>query len=172
MPINTYELLAENVVTNPAGVASVEFTSLPTSPYSDLILAIQTGASSGTASTEILVRINGATTNYNGLNIRYTQGGGSATTVAGDNAIKYLGLTAYVNDTNLAWPVFIQFFDYNSTNRRKTMLGKWGNLPNNGGSFTAHKRHSTSVAITSISVSLAATNLNEDSKFYLYGLKA
>ena len=86
----TYKLIGSQTV-GAGGATSIEFTSIPANPYTDLLLAIS--ARSDRASyiwANMRIRFNGATDDTN-LSSRYLQGNGSAASTA---ALTY----GYVSD--------------------------------------------------------------------------
>lgn len=176
----TYEPLASQTLGTAA--ASVSFTSI-SSGYTDLIIVGQTRATTaGTFNfnSYVLVQVNSDTgSNYSTTTLytRSTAGSWSALSTRESNATR---ITAGpVPDSSHGSDIFgsirLQLMSYADTNVYKTVLAESGystNLTNHDGPRREVGLWRSTSAITSVSISLSAGNLEVGSHFELYGLKA
>jgi hypothetical protein len=100
---NTYHLIASNTV-GAGGVASVTFSSIPQTGYTDLV--VKMSAREATTNSGIsLCRINSATTNYSGKQLT---GNGGGTTVYSD--ANYAGSAGFGQEGTSAISAADNFF--------------------------------------------------------------
>jgi hypothetical protein len=156
-----------------AGASSVEFTSIP-STYKHLQIRVIGRGTQSAASTYLQVQFNGDTaSNYYGAH--WLNGSGSAATAGADGAANVIyveripagNATASIFGVNL-----IDVLDYGSTSKYKTTRNLGGYDANGSGQITLSSGlwRSTS-AITSITITPAASNFAQYSQFALYGIK-
>jgi hypothetical protein len=161
MPTPTYTALA--TVTLASASASITFGNIPAT-YKDLILVFRGTLGSATnAQTEI--RINGDTgSNYS----RVIAFGTSVSTFTSSADVFTSYRSAFGNNTN-PFTNIVQFMDYSSTNKHKTILDR-DSQANRVVAMTAARWINTA-AITSL-LFYSSSNLAAGSTLSLYGIIA
>jgi hypothetical protein len=150
------------------GAANVEFTSIP-GTYTHLQIRI---SSLGSANVN-----QGFNTTYNGdtgtnYSSHWLYGNGSSlgSGATANDSIQYFGFSLYSSYPNAS---IIDIFDYANTNKYKTMRCLTGSDRNGAGVlylFSGAWRNTN--AITSIKITPNSGNINQYSKFALYGIKS
>jgi hypothetical protein len=171
MPTATYTPLAN--VTLATAASSISFSSIPATPYRDLILVF-TGINT-TDDVSFSMRINGDT----GANYSYVVGRGQFSSTVASNALSsqtsmFIAGWSYGQGTTNGLPVIVQIMDYSATDKHKTTLDRYQTIRNNGEEevgMVAGRWASTS-AITSISVFPNSSTLKAGTTASLYGVIA
>jgi hypothetical protein len=156
MPTPTYIALANTTVA--VAATTITFSSIPAT-YRDLILV---GAATPSASTNVLIRVNGdANGNYSYVYMLGFSGG----TLSGSAS----GQTSGFADTFTGGSNFrIEFLDYSATDKHKTFLSR-----SNGNTTQVNayaNRYALNDAITSVSVTASGQTFSTGSTFALYGI--
>jgi hypothetical protein len=169
----SFELISTQVLGS--STSSVTFSSIP-STYKHLQLRIAARATSTGNATALFVRCNGVSgTSYSTHNL-YAAGGGSGAVYAEG----YTGLDAFYRlpipddalTANAFGVVFIDFLDYASTVKNKTLRATSGYAASGvyNTNLVSGAFNSTN-AITSLSFTPAAGQLKTGSRFSLYGIQ-
>ena len=169
----TYSLLASNVLSSSA--ASVTFSAIPSS-YTDLVVRLTARSSRAAASTNLGIKLNGATTNYSDTNVgkNTSNAAFSTRTIIGDLAYQYLGALPGANSTASTFGV-AEYYIPNyagSTNKPASTFSVWeNNSATESQIFAIADLYSSTTAITSIEIIDALSTFAAGSSFYLYGIK-
>lgn len=173
-PVGSYDSLA--TVTVPSGgLASITFAGIPAG-YRDLQLrSIARGTQSG-AFTNMTLRVGNGSID-SGSNYTYHRlfGDGSSATADGaaNQTSGLIGITGTGASANTYYTSVIDFVDFQSTNKFKTIKSLDG-YDNNGSGFVFLQSflwRSTS-AITNIEIALGGgQNITTNSQFSLYGVR-
>jgi hypothetical protein len=167
---NSYESIA-TVTVGSGGSSQIEFSSIP-STFKHLQVRL---LSRGTGGSEraIYVRFNSDSgSNYNGHNLT---GNGSAASAGNEGTATYSigGLTAgSLVSANIYGVAVIDVFDYQNTNKNKTIRSLEGYDTNGGGKVELRSGlwMSTS-AVSTLTLSLSSNNFEQYSHAALYGIK-
>lgn len=145
-----------------AAAASVSFTSI-SGAYKDLFLVCETINSSINATLQISMNSNSPAANR----VIITGRGGARTSASGASIVVS---GAYDNTTTSA--VTCHILDYAATDKGKVAIIRTGGATGSGSDNTslAVLQQNTTSAITSITISFSAGNLNANSRFALYGI--
>jgi len=166
----SYESIATQTV-GAGGVASVTFSSIPSSYKHLQIRAIVRDVRAASESDTIFAKLNGDTGNY------YTHGligNGSAASAYADNGNPtYFSLgTASSAGTNVFGVAVWDLLDYSNTSKNKTIRVLHGYDNNGSGSIRlTSSLWTNTAAVTSITLASTADNLVQYSSFALYGIK-
>jgi hypothetical protein len=162
MPTATWIALANYTVSGSTD-GLVEFTNIPTTGYSDLVLVMEYNP---TTTESAYIQLNGDTgTNYF-RTLMYGSGSGSGTVVANASVNRMRPGTGIPNARHV---LIAQFLDSNATNKHKTVLTRFDDASNEtaAGVF----RWANTNAITSITIGQDASGaFNVGSAFSLYGI--
>jgi len=166
MATPTYTLIDSTTLASTT--TSVTFSSLDTvaAGYKDLILITEYKTSAN--GYQLLLRYNADT----GTNYSYVQmfgDGSSALSASGSFSWQILGGSS--SSATTATFVAIQFLDFNSTDKHKSILARQGNLTT-GEVYAVAGRWADTSAITSILCEANGTSFTAGSTFYLYGIEA
>jgi hypothetical protein len=147
-----------------SAASSVTFSSIPAT-YRDLILIITGGISSG--DQNVIVSLNGDTTNANYANVQMSGTGSSATgetTGPQTRIVNYYGyMTADLNTV-----IKTEIFDYAQTNKHKTYLSRANNAGN--GVTAVASRWANTSAVTSLAITPGGSTFRSGCTFSLYGV--
>jgi hypothetical protein len=150
------------------GASSIDFTSIPATPYTDLLVVVS-GRSTATAGDDPMrVYFNGSTSSYT---VRYLYGSGSGT-ASGTNG-NYTGTT--IPDANATSNTFgnVQIYIPNyagSTNKSFSVDGVTENNGTTALQMISASLWSNTAAITSISLDLVNGNFTQYATASLYGI--
>jgi len=168
----TYELIASNTLSSAA--ASVTFSSIPAT-YTDLVLRYSArGAASGTLLNLELI-FNGVTSNQYSTTLLYGGLGSTVDTLRDTsraNALRqYITGNSSTANTFNSGEIYIPNY-LGSTNKPFSSLShtEQNDTSNWIAAVSANLWTNTS-AITSITLTGSATNINTGSSFFLYGIK-
>jgi hypothetical protein len=169
MPAN-YVLLAEQTVSAP--VASVTFSNIPQTGYSDLKIQYSTRTTAAAYNDGVLTQINGSSSNFTFRQIYGTGSGGGASNSGSTNAgANTTGATATANTFGSAE---LYIANYTSSNAKAMYVDSVGE--NNSSSSVQAMLASLwnqTAAITSVGfVSSSGANFVAGSSFSLYGIAA
>ena len=165
-PSGAYDSIATTTV-GAGGSSSITFSSIP-SGYTHLQLRTFTNNPTQLTTT---TRFNSDT--GNNYSFHFISGDGSTIEIAAGSSTNHIANITYAsNVTNNYFAGVIDFLDYASTSKNKTVRSLTGWDTNGGGSI--HLRsgawYSTS-AITSITIATTAGSFSQYSSFALYGIK-
>jgi hypothetical protein len=170
----SYESIATvNITTN---TATIDFTSIP-ADYTHLQVRFIGRSSNASAGTDNLqIRLNSDTgSNYAE---HYVAGDGSSASASAQSSITNLVLRECLSRNGNSASIFstgvIDFLDYTSTNKNKTMRTLFGHDRNGAGwlALGSGLYFATPAAITSISFTVqSSNNFVQYSQFALYGIK-
>jgi hypothetical protein len=170
----SYESIATvNITTN---TATIDFTSIPAT-YTHLQVRFIGRSSNASAGTDNLqIRLNSDTgSNYAE---HYLAGDGSAVSASAQASITNLVLRECLSRNGNSASIFstgvIDFLDYTSTNKNKTMRALFGHDRNGAGwvALGSGLYFATPAAITSIGFTVqSSNNFVQYSQFALYGIK-
>jgi hypothetical protein len=170
-PSGSFDFLA--TVTAPsAGLASVEFASIPTGYKHLQIRCFAKNTLSNTSTANFYIRFNGdSATNYN-AHALYGNGTAATTNIpSGVNPV--FAIWGLGGSSNFGIGIF-DILDYANVNKFKTVKGLIG-IENNGSGTVGIESGAwrNTNAITSISISMAAgeQTIAQHSQFALYGVK-
>lgn len=162
----------ESIATiNPSGVASITFSSIP-STYKHLQIR---GTSVSSTYNSGRTRFNGDTTNANYATHVLNGNGSTARTAAnvGDQSgVVFPYFSAMGSSTSIPTVFVLDILDYASTNKNKVIRGLSGTDSNGAGEveLISGVWLSTS-AINSVTIQIASGTLATNSSFALYGIK-
>ena len=162
---NNYVLL-ERIELN-ADTASVTFSNIPQTGYTDLLIKVSTRS---TSANNIYMTLNGSTTNYAS---RYLYGSGTAA-ASGNDTTRYVGTTSDSSNTaNTFGNAEIYIPNYTSSNYKSVSADSVAetNATTVYSAITA-QLWSNTAAITSISLFPSSGSYVQYSTFSLYGLAA
>jgi hypothetical protein len=170
---NTYYLLASNTVGS-GGAASVTFSSIPQTGYTDLVLKTSVRGTRAAAGTDCKLEFNGVTTGYT-----YKRAYGDGAAVYSDGASTGQSFTDSSASTtaNTFANVEIYIPNYTSANY-KSWSADSVSENNAAGANSAYSMlyadlWSNTAAITSIEIkSVQTSTFVQYSTFYLYGIKS
>ena len=151
------------------GVASVTFSGIPQTGYTDLVVKYSGRANDNGISDGFAIRFNGTTTGYSGRNIG---GDGTSVTSAGGTGDRFLGINGTASTANTFTNGEVYIPNYTSSNFKSYSVDY--SIENNG---TANFMSlgapiwSNTAAITSITLIDDGKDLLQHSTFYLYGIK-
>ena len=161
-------VLLEKITVGAAGAASVTFSGIPQTGYTDLVVKMS-ARSTHTAATGVLMRPNGATTNLSARIIEgYSSTAGSTTSSNG--FFGYIAGTNYTASTFNNHEICIP--NYTSANYKSSSADT---VSENNSSTEWYNTLSASLwsntaAITSLEFALSAGSFAQYSTFYLYGV--
>ncbi len=172
---NTYILIASNTLSSSA--ASVTFSSIPAT-YTDLVVRITARSDRAANSSNLAIKLNGATTNYSDTNLTKTQNGAAYSSIQniGDLTYQYLGVIPASSATASTFGS-AEFYLPNYTvsqNKPASTFSVFENNSVNTSQIDAiANRFSSTAAITSIEISTQTPTANfvSGSSFFLYGIK-
>jgi hypothetical protein len=166
---NTYTLIASNVVGS-GGVTSVTFSSIPNT-YTDLIVKLSGRSSKANKQDSLSMAFNGTSTGYTN---KFIEGDGAAASSfsSTDNGYNAGFVVASTMTANTFTSTDIYIPNYASSNYKSYSTDH----TDEGNQSTVYSHliaclWNNTAAITSITFSLAASNLVQYSSFYLYGIK-
>ena len=163
MPTSTYVALATTTLASASSI--VTFSSIPATPYRDLIVVV-TGELDSANTPDIALRLNADSSNYSQV---YMRGDGS-TKSSGTYSAIYLNSASTWSSGRL-YNHIVQIMDYAQTDKHKTVLAR-GNWAGGDVNATASRWASTS-AVNSVSVLVSGSgNFAIGSTFSLYGIEA
>lgn len=163
-----YGTLISSVTVGAGGASSIDFTNIPQTPYTDLIIVFSGRSNSSTGGATVYLKPNGATTNgsrrmmvgdgvnvysYSGADFETgAQNGGNSTANTFGNQMIYV--PNYTGSSNKIW-ASDSVYEQNATGANLTLEATlWSNT----------------AAITSISITTSSANWVQYSTAYLYGL--
>ena len=168
---NTYTLIASNTVGS-GGAASVTFSSIPQTGYTDLKLVCSSRSLVADAADGYKIEINGDTTSGNYVGRRLYGNGASASSDVQSNTN-----IPMANGNNATANTFgtleLYILNYTSANYKSISIDG-ANETNAGTAYAALSAWiwNSTAAITSINLkSATANNFMQYSTFYLYGIK-
>ena len=164
---NTYKLIASSTVGS-GGVASIDFSSIP-STYTDLlVLASARSTRNSDTIDDLAIRFNDSTSNYTG---RRLYGNGSS--AVSDTQTDIRGFAVANNSTASTFSNNIFYIpNYRSSNNKSASIdGANENNASTAFNGLVAGLWSDSSAITKITLLANNGNLMEHSTFYLYGIK-
>ncbi len=173
---SSYESIA-TVTVGSGGASNVEFTSIPAT-YTHLQVRFIGRSSNASAGTDNLqIRLNSDTgSNYAE---HYVAGDGSSASASAQSSITNLVLRECLSRNGNSASIFstgvIDFLDYKSTNKNKTMRTLFGHDRNGAGyvALGSGLYFATPAAITSLTFTVqSSNNFTEYSQFALYGVKS
>lgn len=167
---NTYTKI-DSVTVGAGGAASIDFTSIP-STYTDLCVKVSARTNQSVGTTELLISLNGSTSNFSA---RHLLGSGAA--ASSGSVARYLGQTQPSTDTaNTFSSHDIYLPNYTSTTYAKSYSTD-AVTENNG--TTAYAvlvaglwNPATQAAISSLSISASAGSFVQYTTATLYGIKS
>jgi len=171
----SYESIATTTVGS-GGTATITFSTIP-STYSHLQVRFIGRSSNASAGTDNLqIRINSDSgSNYSE---HYVAGDGASASASAQSSITNLVLRECLSRNGNSASIFsvgvIDFLDYTSTNKNKTMRALFGHDRNGAGyvALGSGLYFATPAAITSLSFTVqSSNNFTEYSQFALYGIK-
>jgi hypothetical protein len=172
MPV-TYNKIA-SVTVGAGGASSIEFTSIPSTTYTDLVIKASTDNDAASVAGGIYVEFNGSTSN---LSSRYLFGTGSAAGSATDNTVIF-GYTSGTVTASTFGSLEIYIPNYSgSSNKSVSMDSVFENNATEGRQALTAGLWSNTAAITSIKLrtvnnsTSAAANFVQHSTATLYGIK-
>ena len=171
---NTYTLISSNVLSSSA--ASVTFSAIPAT-YTDLVLRITARSDRAANSSNLGVKLNGATTNYSDTNLFKSQSNSvlSNRQVIGDLTYQYLGVIPANSATASTFGI-AEFYLPNYTVSQNKQASNFSVFENNSAPVSEinlqANLYSSTTAITSIEISTQTPTANfvSGSSFYLYGI--
>lgn len=170
--LTDYESIATTTV-GAGGAATVSFTGIA-GTYSHLqVRATVRGSTGGNVNENLLMKFNGATTNYYQGHRLAGDGASAFATASSTSSSAYAG---YVAGSGAASNVFgvtvIDILDYSNTNKNKTVRSI-GGVDHNGSGLVllGSALWINTAAITSIEMYNFGGNLGQYSSFALYGIK-
>lgn len=158
MPTPTYTLITSNLVSS--AVSSVTLSGI-TNSYRDLRLVAKFD---GSDSATCLVRINDDSAN----NYSYVFMMAQSSPTSGATTVSGLYAVGWVHPTNNIFTM--DFFEYASTNKQKSILSRSNNQSQYEGTSAWAQRWASTSAITSLTISNNVGNFAVGSTFYLYGI--
>jgi len=166
MPTPTYTPLANITLSSTA--SSITFSNINQN-YRDVVLVVRGTSTSGQVACSINVN-NDVTNNY-----RYVLAGGNGSQAnsyySSSSDGFYLGQgNAFIDSTTNRWHAIVNFLDYSSTNKQKSVLAR-ENESAKGSDMYVEVWRSTA-AITSIKVAVSSLTWAIGSSFALYGIVA
>lgn len=166
MPAN-YVLL-EKITVGAAGAASVTFSGIPQTGYTDLVVKFSARGDAGAISRSVGLTFNGSSTGYSN---RFLQGDGSSAS-SGNGTSIYLGECTAASATASTFAnqeVYIP--NYTSSNNKSLSVDSVAetNATTQYMSLVADL-WANSAAITSMTFVIATGNFAQGSTFYLYGV--
>jgi hypothetical protein len=172
---NTYTLISSNVLSSSA--ASVTFSAIPAT-YTDLVVRITARSDRAANSSNLGIKLNGATTNYSDTEIIKTQSNTafSSRQSIGDLTYQYLG-TIPASSATASTFGSAEFYLPNYTVSQNKASSTFSVFENNSASTSEINAianlYSSTTAITSIEISVQTPTANfvSGSSFYLYGIK-
>jgi hypothetical protein len=174
--VGNYDALA--TVTVPVGgVSSITFAGIPTTGYTHLQVRCIARATSGSATDNWYLQLNGDTaTNYSQ---HFIYGNGSVTSASGSAniSIPNMGLLpSTANTANAFSASVVDILDYTNTNKFKTMrsLSGYDNNGTDGYMFLYSSNWGSTAAVNSIKFTpvSGSGSFAQYSQFALYGVKA
>jgi hypothetical protein len=166
----TYTLIASNTV-GAGGVASVTFSSIPTT-YTDLLLKISARTSrTGFVNDSLLVRFNGSTTGYSFRSLYGLNGSASSASGSTNQATYALDAPAATANTFSNTELYIP--NYNSSNNKSMSIDSVSEDNNAAGPIAELRAFlwSNTAAITSVALfPETGPNFVQYSTFTLYGI--
>jgi len=169
---NTYTLIASNTLSSSA--ASVIFSAIPNT-YTDLVLKMSVKTSSTSATGDLYVQINSATSTYSYTRIYGAGGGGyGSDRSAGDFPALY---SSNVNgNSSVVTNVFanVEFYIPSYAGNKNKVASQFSAQERNDSlAYIESYAHSTDItaAISSLKIEGNGTNLVSGSSFFLYGIK-
>jgi hypothetical protein len=161
-PVSTYVPLATIELTSTD--SEIVFSSIPAT-YRDLVLVAR--GTLNTSNTDILISLNGNTTDANYSRV-FMFGDGSTT---GSGTTNPRLLTAYAFWGAASQAMFVtQIMDYSATDKHKTILTR-GSRASTGVDAVANRFASTA-AITTVALTTVAQSFASGATFSLYGIQA
>lgn len=171
-PSASYESIA-TVTVGAGGASSISFSSI-VGTYSHLqVRATVRGSTGGNVNENLLIKFNGATTNYYQGHRLAGDGASAFATASATTSSAYAG---YVAGSGAASNVFgvtvVDILDYSNTNKNKTVRAI-GGVDHNGSGLVllGSALWINTAAITSIEMYNFGGNLAQYSSFALYGIK-
>lgn len=166
IPPNSFDSIA--TVTLGSDTSSISFSSIPTT-YTHL----QIRMFAGTTFADVFMRFNGDASGNSNYSRHFLYGDG--TSAASGNAITDANLSVgyYSTNASIFGSSVVDIFDYNSTNKNKTIRVLSGGDANGSGLIVLYSgsRNLTN-AVTSITILAGGSGvLRTNSKFALYGIK-
>jgi hypothetical protein len=162
---NTYTLIETQTLSS--STASITFSSIPQT-YTDLKVVFSPRHSNADVSNDVLISLNGSTSNFTG---RRFYGTGSAT--GSDTATRTAGTSVGASATASTFgnnEIYIP--NYTSSNYKSISTDQAGeNNASQAFLILGTNLWSDTAAITSITLTAAGTSFVQYSTFYLYGIK-
>jgi hypothetical protein len=169
----SYESIATTTVGS-GGVSSVTLSSIP-STYTHLQLrCIARSTYNLNASSSLIMRINGDTSNTN-YAVHLLDGNGSSASAYGASSDSPQGAVSNATaGANIFGAAIFDILDYTNTNKYKTIRILSGNDNNGSGTlrFASGASYANTNAITSLVISTPSGDLAQYSSFALYGIKS
>lgn len=165
---STYEPIA--TATSSGSSGTVTFSSIP-STYTDLVLVMQIGYTSGT--NYAIVRANGDSDGNANYGNTYLVGNGSSASSGRNGGLSgYYSSFATIGDTTLDLITTMQIFNYANTTTFKTALTR-ANIASGGTEAIVACRRTDTNAITSLAIKASSSAIfKSGSTFTLYGIKS
>jgi hypothetical protein len=163
---NNYVLL-EKITVGETSLASVTFSNIPQTGYTDLVVKLSTRSTSNGGYT--FVSFNGSTSSYATKDIVNSNGTPSSASYSLSGGVSWQTQSSYTASTFTASEVYI--LNYTSSNQKTFLLDSSAenNSTNYAGGLEA-ARWSNTAAITSITLTPNTGNYAQYSTFYLYGV--
>ena len=151
------------------GVASVTFSGIPQTGYTDLVVKYSGRANDNGISDGLAIRFNGTTTGYSGVRLG---GNGSTTENVSGTGDRFLGINGTASTASTFTNGEIYIPNYTSSNNKSYSTDYV--LENNATAAfmaIAGVTWANTAAITSITLIDDGKDLLQHSTFYLYGIK-
>lgn len=168
----SYELISSTILSSTA--STVTFSSI-VGTYKHLqVRYVVQNANASTSTQNISLNINGSSSSIYKTHILRGDGSSVTSSAPTDSTYNFFELTIpSANNTSVFSPGIIDFLDYASTSKNKTLRALTGNIPATSKNVQLFSGlFASTSAISSLSFTTSAANgFNTGSRFSLYGIK-